>query len=215
MSFDFVDGTNILSNNQLLPVMEVGQGDGAHNLVDLLSQMRAPQEDEPILQRADDQLDDLLPAFTINPDMPSDDGGGGGYFEINEPVINVPEGFAAADLYATELILDPMTGVLTMKLYFSTDPLDFQALRLSPMLDSLSSQFELGPDSLAQQQANGSKCVVTVTKTTTTTSGSSSFSILFGLWTWTSNSGGTSSTTTTTVTLEGVLVNSRCFINRG
>jgi hypothetical protein len=164
--------------------------------------------------------DEIMPAFTYDPNMPSDDAGG--HIDIYEPAIYVPEGFVADDLYELEFILDQSTGVLTINLYFSTDPLDHQGslsgfsdpeligmngFLTEPILGDLSPE-QNGP-------ANGSRCTVTITKTTTTTSPSSSFTFLGGLVNYTSNSGGSSTTTTKTYTVEGVLVNGRCLAKSG
>lgn len=221
MSFDNVGGTTLLLDNQVLSC--VGDtialvGDGPQ-LADALALSNVtPKDGGAILQPGDDASDlddDLLPAFsTYEPDMPVDDGGGG-YIEVYEPTIYVPEGFVADDLYAVEFILDASTGVLTINLLFSTDPLDHQ-MAVSASLNSFGTAtdaltMDLGVGDILPTQAGqaaGSKCTVTITKTTSTTSPSSTVSLFGGIWGH--STGSTTETTTRTVTVEGRLVNGRC-----
>jgi hypothetical protein len=158
------------------------------------------------------------PSFTYEPIMPGEEGGG--YIDVYEPVINVPEGFDPEHHYATEFILDVATGVFTIHLHFSTDPLDYQLAGSAALmsLDGMGQQtidLGLGDVLPANAPANGSRCTVTITKTTTQNSSSSSFSFKSGVVNYTHNSGGSSVTTTRSYSYEGQLKNGRCVAVNG
>ena len=124
------------------------------------------------------------PSLTFYVDTPTDDVGG--HIEVSEPAIYVPEGFVADDLYAIEFVLDPYTGVLTISLHFSTDPLDHQSAMgtSSDLVGAESAVLAFGSDPsdlLAEQAGNGSRCTIVLTKSTTQTSSSSTVTFLFGL----------------------------------
>lgn len=222
MSVDIGDVTTVLLDNQVLPyvVEPVLQGVGGPDLA--MTQPNTP-EGGAILQSSDSFgfNDDPFPAFTYEPDMPSDDPGSG-YIEVYEPVIYVPDGFVEEDLYAVEFILNESTGELTINFLFSTDPLDHQSSEYASLTsEEISTGLPkpgLGVEDISPEQAgqvNGSKCTVTITKTTTQHSGSSSWSIKVGVGTYTSSSGSSSTTTTTTRTYEGTLINGRCMVRDG
>jgi hypothetical protein len=225
MSFDNVDGTSpvlVTSGFSYIDsaIPQVEQGASLGHVLGLLEADRG--ENDLVLQPTADafDLDGDVDPLLINyePDMPTD-GGGGGNIEVYEPAIYVPAGFVADDLYAVEFILDSLTGVLTINLLFSTDPLDHQSslLASSSLLAPLSDAFVIDPDfddpTAMQAPANGSRCTVVLTKTTTSNSGSSSVSFLGGLISYTVNSGSSSTTTTTTITVEGQMVNGRCVVS--
>jgi hypothetical protein len=92
---------------------------------------------------------------------------------VYEPIINVPEGFLPEHHYATEFILDMATGVFTIHLYFSTDPIDFQvsgSTSLISPVDGMGQQSidpHFGDVSPSSTPGNGSRCTITITKTTT------------------------------------------------
>lgn len=220
MSFDCFGEANPILDIQLPYAGEpAGVGVQGADLVSVLAQLGAGAENSAIIASAGgDVLDDSAEPFFIfyDPD-PLSDVSGEGHIEVYEPFVLAPEGFTADDLYAVELILDPITGVLTINLWFSKDPLDFQGSEASPTSSPASEMgspaFELGLADLSEADAApapGSKCTVSFSKTTTQTSPSSSWSVKVGVANYTSSSGSTSTTTTTTYTVEGYLVNGRC-----
>lgn len=241
MSFDNVGGTTPVLDTQVLTYIgdcEPFPSEGSDLSAAIAALTQSGEGASPILHSTENSMefgagadpadtgvatvgdldDDVTPVNLFYLDEPTDDGGGGGYFEVSEPVIYVPEGFTVNDLYATEFVLDTTTGIVTINLCFSTDPADFQIAgsTLTSPLAPMASTIDFGLDGPSPlQQGNGSKCVVTITKTTTTTSGSSSFTFLGGLVNYTSNSGGSSTTTTKTLTMEGILRNGRCVLTNG
>lgn len=225
MSFESIGGTTPILDIQFPNTGEpAGVEVQGADLVSVLAQLGAGAENSAMnAVPGHGVLDDSAePSFIFYDSDPLGDGVGGGYIEISEPLVFAPEGFTADDLYAVELILDPITGVLTINLCFSKDPLDFQVLEASlsgsSAAEMVSSAFDLGLGDLSPTDAGpaaGSKCTVSITKTTTQTSGSSSWSFKVGVANYTSNSGGTSTTSTMTRTYEGTLVNGRCVVRNG
>jgi hypothetical protein len=222
MSFDYVDVTTALLNN---PVPAYA-GDLVSAAVEGLALDDALALGNPgssggdaILQSDTSGLDVTEdPSFIFYVDTPSDDAGG--HIEVSEPTIYVPEGFVADDLYAIEFVLDQSTGVLTISLHFSTDPLDHQlAMGTSSDLVGAASTglvFGSDPGDLSPEQAgpgNGAKCTIVLTKTTTQTSPTSTVTFFFGLMNYSSNSGSSTTTSTKTITVEGNMINGRCVVN--
>lgn len=220
MSFDCIGQANPILDIQLPYAGEPAEvGVSGADLVSVLAQLGAGAENSAVIANPGGAvLDDSAEPFFIfyDPD-PVGDVSGEGYIEIYEPLVFAPEGFTADDLYAVELILDPVTGILTINLWFSKDPLDFQVSEASPSSSPTSEMgspaLELGLADLSEADAApapGSKCTVSFSKTTSQTSPSSSWSIKVGVANYTSSSGSTTTTTTTTYTVEGYLVNGRC-----
>lgn len=220
MSFDHVGGTTALLNN---PVLVYADGliataaDGPSLEHALALRGSSSSEVDAVLQSDGSGLEGTGdPSFTFYVDTPTDDVGG--HIEVSEPAIYVPDGFVADDLYAIEFVLDPYTGVLTISLHFSTDPLDHQSAMgtSSDLLGPASTVLASGSDPadiLAEQAGNGSRCTIVLTKSTTQTSSTSTVTFLFGLINYTSNSGGSTTTMTRTITVEGTMRNGRCVVS--
>lgn len=163
-------------------------------------------------------VDEPAPLGTFYYDDQLDPGTGGGYVEVTEPPFYAPDGFYGEDLYAVEFVHDAATGLLTIYLHFSTDPLDFAApgestVSYSPLAtDGLAMTPEVGLVSPVEAGNPGSRCTVTITRTTTQNSGSYTVNFNTGVLNGSRTSPSTSTTTTTSVMVEGTLVNGRCVL---
>lgn len=224
MSFDNVSGITPILDIQGLPYIgnAVLQEALEPSLVTALASASSAVPESGLILRTDDDastLDGGVGPFSssFELDTPIDDGCG--YIAISEPTIYVPEGFDVDDLYAVEFILDSTTGVLTINLLFSTDPLDFQMGMIGSLSamalvsDNLIIGSDFGDISAAQAApTSGSRCTVTLTKTVTQTSPTSSVTLFGGLVSFTMTSGTTTTTTTKTISVEGQMVNGRCVV---
>jgi hypothetical protein len=222
---DIIGGTAPILELQALPYV----GDHVSietplSLIDALSMpVVAPGESREVLEdiqkirdtsEGNREEEPELSFIFLNPDVITNDGG---YIEIYEPVIYVPEGFDADDLYAVEFVLNEITGLMTISLYFSSEPRDLLAAADASLASSASLlgllPLEPGLGDVSPLQAGGSKCTVTLTTTTTQTSGSSTVSFMGGLVNYTTSAPTSTRTTTKTIAVEGTMVNGRCVVS--